>query len=59
MRGLALVALLLSWCSPAWAQDAEPASATAADSQIDATKLGVSLERIERGLRVSESRDKE
>ena len=59
MRGLALLALLLSWSSPAWAQDAEPGPPPAAEAQIDATKLGVSLERIQRGLRVTESRDKE
>jgi hypothetical protein len=58
MRGLALVALLLSWSSPAWAQDAQPAQPPASDIQIDATKLGVSLERIQRGLRVSEVREK-
>ncbi len=59
MRGLAVLALVFSWSSPVWAQDAAPASATAANSQIDATKLGVSLERIQRGLRVIESREKE
>jgi len=59
MRGLALLALLLSWSSPAWAQDAAPAPPPAADTPIDATKLGVSLERIQRGLRVTESREKE
>jgi hypothetical protein len=56
MRGLALLALLLSWSSPAWAQEAEPAP-PAAETQIDATKLGVSLERIQRGLRVTQSRE--
>jgi len=59
MRVLSLLALLLSLSSPTWAQDADPASAPAADSQIDATKLGVSLERIRRGLRVTDSREKE
>ena len=59
MRGLALLAVLLSWSSPAWAQDAAPAAPSAADTPIDATKLGVSLERIQRGLRVTESREKE
>jgi hypothetical protein len=58
MRGLALAALLLSWSSPVWAQDAQPAPTPAQDVQIDATKLGVSLERIQRGLRVSDSREK-
>ncbi len=55
MRVLALSALVLSLSSPAWAQGAP----TPADSQIDATKLGVSLERIRRGLRVTESREKQ
>ncbi len=59
MRVLALFALLLSLSSPVGAQGAEPASPTPADSQIDATKLGVSLERIRRGLRVTESREKQ
>lgn len=57
MRGLALFAVMLSLSSPAWAQDAAPAPP--ADSQIDATKLGVSFERIRQGLRVSQSREKE
>ena len=59
MRVLALLALLLFASSPAWAQDVEPAAPPPADGQIDATKLGVSLERIQRGLRVTESREKE
>ncbi len=59
MRGFALLALMVSLSSPAWAQDSAPAPAAAADSQIDATKLGVSLARIQKGLRVTESREKE
>ncbi len=59
MRVLALLALVLSLSAPAWAQDVEPASSLSSDSQIDVTKLGVSLERIQRGLRLSESREKE
>jgi hypothetical protein len=58
MRGLALIALLLSCPVPAWAQDAQPEPPPASDTQIDATKLGVSLERIQRGLRVTELREK-
>lgn len=58
MRGLALMALLLSWSAPAWAQDAQPEPPPTSDTQIDATRLGVSLERIQRGLRVTESREK-
>jgi len=46
MRALALL-LVLSVAAPAWAQD----------TKIDATKLGVSLERIQKGLRVPESDD--
>lgn len=59
MRVFALAALLLSLSSPAWAQDAEPSTGAAGDGQIDATKLGVSLERIQRGLRLTETREKE
>ena len=59
MRGLALLALLLSWSSPAWAQDGRAcARRRQPRRQIDATKLGVSLERIQKGLRVTESREK-
>lgn len=57
MRAFALFALLLAWSTPAWAQDAPPAPPPA-DVTIDATKLGVSLERIQKGLRVTESREK-
>ena len=56
MRGLALVALLLSWSSLAWAQD--KAAPRAADAPADAVNFGVSLERIQRGLRLTESREK-
>jgi len=58
MRGLALLAFVVSLSSPAYAQDAAPA-APAADPQIDATKLGVSLERIQRGLRITELRERD
>ena len=58
MRGWALLAILLSWSAPAWAQDAQPEPPPTSDTQIDATKLGVSLERIQRGLRVTELREK-
>jgi len=62
MRAFALLALLLTWPSPTWAQEAQPApppADPAAETPIDATKLGVSLERIQRGLRVTESREKD
>lgn len=58
MRGLALVALLVSWSSPAWAQD-QRAPSQAAESAVDPTKFGVSLERIQRGLRLTETREQQ
>lgn len=58
MRCLALVALLLSWWSPAWAQNREPAPAQEAAS-ADPTRFGVSLERIQRGLRLTETRERQ
>ena len=60
MRALALLLLVLSVPAPAWAQDSEARPATANQQEkIDATKLGVSLARIQKGLRVSESREKQ
>lgn len=60
MRALALlVLLLLSVPALAWAQDSEAKPAPPADTPIDATKLGVSLARIQKGLRVSESKEKQ
>ncbi len=56
MRVLVLTALLIGLSAPAWAQDPPPAEAEAA---IDVTKLGVSLDRIQRGLRVTETREKD
>ena len=65
MRGFALLALVLSLSSPAWAQEPAPAppapptpAAPPAPDTIDATKLGVSLSRIQKGLRITESREK-
>lgn len=58
MRRFALVALVLSLSSPAWAQTAPAPPAPDPQPEIDATKLGVSLERIQKGLRVTESREK-
>src|SRR3954463_6555673 len=55
MRGLASVVFFLSLASPSFAQDAPPP----ADPPIDVTKLGVSLSRIQKGLFIAESRDKE
>ena len=61
MRALALLLFVLSVAAPAWAQDSEarPAPQPQDAAPIDATKLGVSLTRIQKGLRVSESRDKQ
>lgn len=54
MRGL--VVLLIAAClgTPAFAQDPPPKP----DPAIDATKLGVDLARIKKGLRVAESKEK-
>ena len=57
MKALALL-LVLGLASPALAQD--PASAQDPPAPpIDATKLGVDLTRIEKGLRIAATRDKE
>ncbi len=55
MRSLALLVLLAA--SPAWAQDAQPPTPPAESPSIDATKLGVSLSRIQKGLKVAEARE--
>ena len=52
MRSLFFVALVF-WASPVLGQDAP-----AANAPIDATKLGVDLNRIQRGLRLAESKEK-
>ena len=45
--------------TPVWAQDQQPARPASADTPaIDATKLGVSLSRIQKGLRTAEARQK-
>jgi hypothetical protein len=56
MRTLALLMLTAGLAVPAMAQDAQPAPAPA--PQIDAGKLGVDLNRIQRGLRLAESKEK-
>lgn len=59
MRALVLL-LVLSVSAPAWAQDSEAKPAPAgSQAPIDATKLGVSLARIQKGLRVSEIKEKQ
>ncbi len=59
MRGLAIVVLLMSHAAPALAQQQEPAPAQETSPAIDATKLGVSLPRIRKGLRTTESQEKQ
>jgi hypothetical protein len=54
MRTLALLMLMAGLAMPALAQDAQPAAAP----QIDAAKLGVDLNRIQRGLRLAESKER-
>jgi hypothetical protein len=61
MRGV-LVFTLVALCTPAWAQEAAqvpPPQPPAAEAPaIDATKLGVSLSRIQKGLRTAEARER-
>ena len=55
MRALtACLVLLVGLAMPAFAQDPQPAP----DPEIDATKLGVDLARIQKGLRVAETKEK-
>jgi hypothetical protein len=56
MRTLALLTLMACLAAPALAQDSQPATPPA--PEIDATKLGVDLNRIQRGLRIAESRER-
>ena len=55
MRSLALAVLIVTVAAPAFAQDPTP---SAPDTTIDATKLGVDLSRIQRGLRLAETKEK-
>jgi len=59
MRGFAPVILILCLAVPCVAQESRPAPAAAPDPPIDVTKLGVSLKRIQRGLFIAESREKQ
>ena len=62
MRGLASFALIVCLAAPCLAQDAQPsqpAQPAGSDPSIDVTKLGVSLKRIQRGLFIAESREKQ
>lgn len=56
MRGLAVLIVLAGLAMPAFAQEPQPVPAP--DPEIDATKLGVDLARIKRGLRVAETKEK-
>jgi hypothetical protein len=59
MRVLACFLLLAGAAMPAWAQDTAPAKPAPTETPaIDATKLGVSLSRIQKGLRTAETRQK-
>ena len=59
MRALAVLTVLIGLTAPAWAQDQQPAKpAPAATPAIDATKLGVSLSRIQKALRTADARQK-
>ena len=59
MRALVILLSLAVATAPARAQDAQPASQpeSAETIYIDPTKLGVSLERIQKGLRIAETRE--
>lgn len=60
MRSLVLLAVI-ACAVPAFAQETDPPPAApaepAADQSIDASKLGVSLSAIKRGLRTAETRE--
>ena len=57
MRPLTTLVLVVALAGPAVAQDV-PSRPTPVDGQeIDATKLGVDLARIQRGLRIAETRE--
>ena len=59
MKALAVVALVFGLSVPALAQDAKPAPPPDSPDTIyiDPTKLGVSLDRIQKGLRIAEARE--
>lgn len=50
--------ILVGLAGPAWAQDPPVPEPPAEAPSIDASKLGVDLSRIKRGLRVAETREK-
>ena len=59
MRALALFALTLGLAAPAWGQDAASAQDPPPAPAIDVTKLGVDLSRIQKGLRIAETKEQE
>ncbi len=56
MRGFALFVLFACLAAPCVAQDAPPSQP---EAEFDVTKLGVSLKRIQQGLFIAESREKQ
>jgi hypothetical protein len=60
MRSLAVLMLVFGLASPLFAQEPpqQPQPTPPADEAIDATKLGVSLSKIQKGLFIAEARDK-
>lgn len=59
MRGLAALVLIAGLATPCFAQDPAPVPPPAPETTIDATKLGVSLSRIQRGLFIASKRDQQ
>lgn len=60
MRLLVLLVMLVGTSAAAWAQSPPPEPAVAKDATaIDATRLGVSLSRIQKGLRTAEAKEKD
>jgi hypothetical protein len=58
MRALVVLALIAGLSTPVWGQEPAQPAAVADNPTIDATKLGVSLARIQKGLRTAEAREK-
>lgn len=58
MRAVIVATFLAALATPAWAQEQQPARPAPDAATIDATKLGVSLSRIQKGLRTAEAREK-
>jgi len=59
MRGLAPIVLVLAFAAPARAQAPASAPDPPPVPAIDATKLGVDLWRIQKGLRIAEAKEQE